>query len=300
MYLFFFRILFLSFVLAMCQAKEENAMNPKNGSIKLSGTDADQSGNIVPFNCDFMGQQAPGEIPVKFAPDIISTKKDDSCFEISYSGTEMVFNRDGKIYITSRSQSGEWTMPSPICDGGESSFSKDGKIIYFNSRAPVPNAKVPLNVWYIEKQNGQWTEPAYLTGHILDQTLHAPSLNTAGDIYSSGITRLKYRDGIYQKAEKLTPPIKGSHPFISSDNSFMIFDRRPPGGGYATDLYISFKNDDATWSEPTWLNSKINTDKAETNAYVTPDGKYMFFTRNFDIYWVAADFIEEIRQMVLK
>ena len=61
-----------------------------------------------------------------------------------------------------------------------------------------------------------------------------------------------------------------------------------------------FQKDDATWSEPTWLDDIINTNKTETNAYVTPDEKYMFFTRGFDIYWVKADFISDVKKRVLK
>ena len=181
-----------------------------------------------------------------------------------------------------------WKLPSPIHEGGEPSFSKDGQIIYFNSRTSISGAKVPLNVWYSKKQDGRWVKPNYLTGQVLNQVMHAPSVSFNGKMYSSGITLLRYIDGIYQKAEKLNPPLKGSHPFISPDESFIIFDKRPPNGGYAADLYITFQKDDATWSEPTWLDDIINTNKTETNAYVTPDEKYMFFTRGFDIYWVFS------------
>jgi hypothetical protein len=75
----------------------------------------------------------------------------------------------------------------------------------------------------------------------------------------------------------------------------MIIDKKPPEGGYGADLYITFKKRDSTWTEPVWLGANINTDKLETNAYVTPDNKYMFFTRNFDIYWIKAGFINEVK-----
>jgi len=49
------------------------------------------------------------------------------------------------------------------------------------------------------------------------------------------------------------------------------------------------------WTDPVRLGDKINTMALETNAFVTPDGKYMFFTRKFDIYWVEAKFIDELK-----
>jgi hypothetical protein len=288
-------ILSFSFLLIMCQKEGESSTNKKDRGMQTTdSSNSDLTNNDV-FKCDYLGQKPPGDIPVKFASGIISTKEDDSCFEISVSGKEMVFNREGKIYITNQKSDGEWTAPTALFEGGESSFSKDGQLIYFNSRAQVPDSKVALNVWYSKKQNTHWLKPTYITGQVLNQVMHAPSISSIGHMYSSGITVLRYKDSNYQKSEKLNPPIKGSHPFISYDDSFIIFDKRPPNGGYAADLYISFHKEGDTWSEPIWLNTNINTDKTETNAFVTPDGKYMFFTRNFDIYWVKADFIDRLK-----
>lgn len=293
-------ILIVAILIASCQTQDKSPDHNENDMKQTSGSDESLPGDEIIFVCDYMGQKPPEDVPVKFAPDIISTKKDDSCFEISYSGKELVFNRNGKIFISSQDKNGKWNLPTPLFDGGESSFSKDGQTIYFNTRASFPGSKVALNVWYSTKQNRMWSEPKHFTGHVLNQVMHAPSVAGNGNMYSSGITLLKYKNESFQKAEKLNPPIKGSHPFISSDESFLILDKRPPDGGYGADLYISFKKGDSIWTEPAWLGDKINTDKLETNAYVTPDGKYMFFTRSFDIYWVDAGFIDEIKKKVLK
>jgi len=110
-------------------------------------------------------------------------------------------------------------------------------------------------------------------------------------MYASGIIRLKFIDGEYQPPEQLMPEIKGTHPFISADESFMIFDKRPMIEGNPADLFITFRNSNDTWTEPVRLGEEINTSALETNAFVTPDENYMFFTRKFDIYWVKADFV---------
>ncbi len=112
--------------------------------------------------------------------------------------------------------------------------------------------------------------------------------------------RLKLINGQYQPPEKLSPDIKGHHPFIASDESFLIFDNHPVSGGKGADLFITFQKADSTWTKPVSLGEKINTSALETNAFVTPDQKYLFFTRQFDIYWVKMDFIEQIRQQILE
>ena len=80
----------------------------------------------------------------------------------------------------------------------------------------------------------------------------------------------------------------------------MIFDRRPMIERNPADLYITFRNSNDIWTKPVRLGDKINTSALETNAFVTPDGKYMFFTRKFNVYWVKADFIRKIKNQLLK
>ncbi|MCI0515741.1 hypothetical protein L0128_21210, partial [candidate division KSB1 bacterium] len=172
--------------------------------------------------------------------------------------------------------------------------------IYFNSRAPFSGMKVPLNVWTAQKSHDSWGSPAPLAVPVINQNIHAPSVAANGNLYASGIIRFKFLNGQYQSPEKLSPEIKGYHPFIASDESFLIFDHRPATGGNGADLYITFQKADRTWTRPVDLGEKINTTALETNAFVTPDQKYLFFTRQFDIYWVKADFIELLQKQVLE
>jgi hypothetical protein len=249
------------------------------------------------FSCDYLGQELPGTVPQKFAPGIISTGKDESCFEIAASGDEMVFTRDGEIVLVSKDGAAAWSAPAPLSvSGGETSFAKDGQGIYFNSRTSFPGAKVALNTFVMRRSSDQWDRPVHLGEPVTDQIVHAPSVAANGNIYASGLIRLRYIDGSYQPPEKLVPDINGSHPFIAADESYMIFDRRPSSRGNPADLFISFRGPDDSWSEAVSFGEEINTTAMETNAFVTLDGAYMFFTRGFDIYWVKADCIEEIRR----
>jgi len=93
-----------------------------------------------------------------------------------------------------------------------------------------------------------------------------------------------------------------AHPFIAPDESYLIWDSKREDGFGDSDLYISFRQEDGTWSSAVNMGDKVNSDKWDAYASVTPDGKYILFNReineddrNVDIYWVDAKVIETLR-----
>ncbi|MEW5250565.1 TolB-like translocation protein [Microbulbifer sp. 2201CG32-9] len=93
-----------------------------------------------------------------------------------------------------------------------------------------------------------------------------------------------------------------AHPFIAADDSYLIWDSERDDGYGGKDLYISFKQADGSWSTSFNLGNTINTAATETGAYVSPDGKYLFFNRTpgkvsneGDIFWVDAQVVESFR-----
>lgn len=268
---------------------------------------ADESGQdsvstSAPIVIDYFEQNPPGDEPVIFAPGTVSTDKMEYRFVVSATGQDMFFAREGTIYQLKKNENGAWDGPvlAPFSGdqiNGESCFSSDGKRIYFCSRRPCPGAKEALNVWVSDKVDGRWTAPYHLGAPVTDQTVHGVSVAANGNLYGSGIIRLRFVDGKYQAAEELAPPIIGYHPYVAPDESFILFGRRRPGENPG-DLFITFQRADGTWTDPTGLGEKINTAGKETNASLSPDGKYLFFSRNEDIYWVKSDFIDEIKKAV--
>jgi len=294
----------ICFVCACSKGKDQNQEleSQEDSKISASAHPKETKSKVkIRFDCDYLGMPLPGDIPEKFAPGIVSTDSDDSCFEISVSGHEIIFSREMKIYLIKQDRNGIWSSPFPLSfSGSETSFSKDGRAIYFNNRDHFPGAKVALNVWVSRKLEDGWGEPNHFGAPVIDQTVHAPSFAENGNLYASGLIRLKYNDGEYQEAEQLKPEISGFHPFVAADESFLIFDRRPSSGGNPADLYITFRDSNDTWTEPISVGAEINSSALETNAFVTADGKFMFFTRQFDVYWVKADFIGRIEDEVLR
>jgi Tol biopolymer transport system component len=88
-------------------------------------------------------------------------------------------------------------------------------------------------------------------------------------------------------------------PFIEPNERYLLFCRQSPEGFGKTDIYISFRNADGTWTKAINMGSKINTPEEEGFPSISPDGKYLFFCREgkfgFNPYWVSSKIIEELR-----
>ena len=93
--------------------------------------------------------------------------------------------------------------------------------------------------------------------------------------------------------------LHGCDPAIAPDKSFLVFYSIEPGarGGTPTDLYLTLRQPDDTWTTPQRMGPGVNTEYYEMAPRISPDKKYMFFTRSngwnlnyatdtADIYWV--------------
>lgn len=261
----------------------------------------------------YLGQGAPANEPEIFAPGIIShTGYRTYTYVFLPNGNECVFDyygdteyKDGAVFST-RLEDGKWTEPAPadLFAGIDNVFlprvSPDGKTWFFTSSSlPVPegvDGKIPL--FYIEKTESGWTEPRYIT-----QAIHASATMDA-DLYYI----VESRDGNYPgfmqpdedgygKFEWCQPRnyFGGdmAHLVVAPDGSYMIFDseKRPRVGECR--LHVSFRKADGTWTMPMSLGSLI--DLKATMAWISPDGKYIFFRAGDDVYWVDAGIVQKIK-----
>jgi hypothetical protein len=251
----------------------------------------------------YLGQKLPGITAEKFAPEIVSTKADEYALEISPSGNEIMFIRDSRIILVTKNNDNTWNKPVVAPFSGkfiddESFFSPDGKNVYFMSRRPSSGSKYPSNLWVAQKRDQKWMEPYRIQTIISPTQLHAPSIAANGNIYDDGIIKFRAGNDKYQLEKILISPKNGMYPFISPDESYIIFAARLPEKN-DFDLFISFHRPDGTWSNGLSLGETINSPALEGNSFVTADGKFLFFSRKFDIYWVSANIIDKLRQKVL-
>jgi hypothetical protein len=276
---------------------------------------------------DYLGQTPPGNTPVIFAPGIVSVNGiiEHSAPTFSQDGNE-VFWQANKLdsqqnwiitCMTMRRVGNTWSAPEVTSYDYGPFFSPDGKRLYFESKGEGTDPK------YIEKSADSWSEPisigiisrfpeikfAYNLSIAANGTLYF--LGYAAGLWNNfGIYRAELIDGEYTNPELLPPSINalGSirnwTPYIAPDESYLIFSSsRGTSISDQGDLYLSFRQPDGNWTNPISLGKTINSNKNERFPAVSPDGKYLFFTRSDDEYdegvlWVSAAIIDSLKAVV--
>ncbi|MBU2554239.1 MAG: hypothetical protein KKF98_07235 [Bacteroidetes bacterium] len=280
---------------------------------------------------DYLGQTPPGEIPVVFAPGIVST---DTTIEhgwptFSPDGNEVYWQsnyrqkgEETQIFgITMQRFKNTWHAPTISPNISGPAFSPDGNRLYF---LPFGEKNGEKNgPYYVEREGYQWSRPvcmdliknfpeikyAYNYSVTSNGTFyfigHAESVGSMNDF---GIYRMELNNDEYSKPELLPANINMGDgllnwtPFIAPDESYLLFssNRLSPETDMG-DIYISFRDSEGNWTDPVNLGDEVNSDRQERFPSVSPDGKYLFFTRwvvrgNEDVLWVSADIIEKLRK----
>ena len=276
------------------------------------------------FSADYPGAKIPGLKPLIFARAVVSTE-DNSEFTVNFNprGTELYFTRreggDGRATIHyMKFEDGAWTAPRPVDFSGSdfdyhSCLSRDGKRLYFGSDRPLEGQAAQNgapSVWFVRRTGRNWSDPIHL-GALLDNgRAEFLSITNRETLYfgewidgqESSLHRSRRRGGRYPAPERLpTPPNSNSsdaHPLIAPDESFVIFDSTRPGGRGAGDLYLSFRTEDDSWTEPLNLGRGINSAAWEVAPTLSHDGKYFFFHRGGNILWVDAKALGIFRLLI--
>ncbi len=112
------------------------------------------------------------------------------------------------------------------------------------------------------------------------------------------ICRVHPTDGGLSEPEPVGGGVNpGAHPAVSPDESFLVFDSERGGDAENedSDLYVCFRTPEGDWSDAVNLGPDINTDSDQSIPRLSPDGRYLFFSRDRDIYWVSVEAIERLR-----
>jgi hypothetical protein len=205
-------------------------------------------------------------------------------------------------------------------------FSAGGHRVYFTMVRPrtgTAQENQPswpdVDIWTAERNGVAWSGPKRL-----DILARYPELRVAGvqsiarngtlyfmgytpsPLNDSGIYRAELINGEYAKPELLPrsinlPPFLNWTPFVAPDERYLLFssNRRDPDHD-AGDLYISRRLADSGWTDPVTLGEPVNSGHQERFPMLSPDGKYLFFTRptpghDQDVYWVDAATIPALR-----
>ena len=265
----------------------------------------------------YMGQTPPGPVAEVFAPGLISDTQPHrwECHgHCSGDGNTFCFRKLGYIYFTENTDQG-WTAPKRIEHIPYRSWSvclsPDGNSIYFMDQyftRPLRNRYDPT------KRRSYHRCMRTSRGWSLAKELGSPFSSARGGFSVSADNSLYFKsihggfwfapfDGnTWSEARKIPMEmgnLRGCHPGVAPDGSFLVFYSIEPGAipGTPTDLYLTLREADGTWTKPQRMGPGINTGYHEIGARISGDKKYMFFTRSTgwnlnhatntaDIYWV--------------
>ncbi len=303
----------------------ENGQAGTAALLRAGGADTDEPKFPV-LRGDYFGQKTPGPVAEPFAVGIVSTMDWEHGGPVfSPNGSEMywspvVYGASRGGIMVSRRVDDRWTRPVPA------SFTKmeyremgpglsaDGSRIYFTSYRPIDDGRKndrTYGLWYADRTDGGWGDPRPLPPPInAGPATVRPALargdvlyfsSRSAELNSISIFRSPFDKGRWAEPELL--PINGRSPqvpsFASPDDRFLIFESARPGGFGGYDLYVAFRNDDGTWSEPVNLGARVNTAAQEWFASMSHDGKYLFFTSNRngndDVYWIDVRAVEALK-----
>lgn len=295
-------ILFLAFALLLqaCSAKQQKRVYTKENLM-----------TAIPQSTTYLGQKPPGDIPQRFAPDMVAiSQKWECCGVPSPNEQAFYFVREaGKIsgkkqmeFVMIHYKNNRWQDSVISPRTGTPFMAPNGNTLHLGRR------------YRQRTSTGEWSEIKKLAAPFKDLPIMRLTASAKGTYFfdefkkdfTGDIRYSRLINGKYEKPQLLNKEINSGsshHPFIAPDESYLIFDSERAGGYGDSDLYISFRQKDGTWGKPINLGNKINTPAWDAVASVSPDGKYLFFSRggesgkseSIDIFWVDAQIIEKLR-----
>jgi hypothetical protein len=260
----------------------------------------------------YLGQPRPSDTPQIFAPGKLTDPGTIVMDRVAFSpdGKEFYYLQDDRWYSVKNARlkvfqysSHTWKGPTVLNEHLFGPvFSRDGNELYFQGE----NGK---QIWKSRRTKDGWTAPAlFLNGPYtvygfiptLSGTDYVGSDPDADD-KKNGIT-FSYStmhvspagETIKSLGRPLNEPGYNGDFYVAPDESYMIVSANETKTGEC-ELYLSFHKPDGTWTAPVSLGVKINDGSAHRwGAYVTPDGKYLFYSRGTSakdcaVYWVRFD-----------
>jgi Tol biopolymer transport system component len=252
-------------------------------------------------------------------PGIVSSESIDFGSAFSPEGKSFYFsrkkdNRSG-IYV-SHHNGYNWTEAAlvPFADmnyaEADPAFSPDGKL-YFISTRPKNESDTLLDydIWFVAQlEDDSWTKPENAENINSDSAEYYISFSENGNLYFASSRRGGFgqedlyvsnlTNGKYMVPENLGASVNTKFseydPSISLMGDFIIFTSSSKDDSFGTgDLYYSIIGNRGKWGQAHNLGNEFNTSTREYCPYLTPDGKYFFFSGEGNIKWIGSTHLKE-------
>lgn len=259
----------------------------------------------------YLGQNRPGEKPQRFAPQRLAGQggvvMDRLAFsrngkELYYCQAPHWFDTKGVTIRYFRFSHSRWQGPFTLNAGLYApTFSMDDQCLYFQGGKG--------NVWQSKRSPAGWTTPSIFLRKPYGLYDYMPTLSGTSYVGSNGQTGSVNDFTTYDFCTLTVSPTDTTIAslgaplntdgfdgdfYIAPDESFMIVSAKETKT-YESELHISFRRADKTWTKPQSLGPQINNGLAHRwGQYVSPDGKYLFYTQGTSetdchIYWLRFD-----------
>jgi Tol biopolymer transport system component len=244
--------------------------------------------------------EVSGPAPTIFAPGVVSRQYQELNAAFSPAGDELFYTLADPmrthytlLHMKQRDD-GSWDGPAVAPFSGRYSeadpaFTGDGKRLYFISKRPRGPEVAPndFDIWYVDRTASGWGEPVNVGAPVnTPDDEYYVSVTRTGSLYWSqkGEIKRAIPTGNSYRVETLGPAVNTTSdefdPYVSPDESYLIFASRRPDSLNSADLYVSFRADgsDGEWQPAHWLGPTINSTALEYCPIVSPDGSRFFFT----------------------
>lgn len=172
--------------------------------------------------------------------------------------------------------------------------------MYFASNRPNDGVGEPnsnYDIWYADRIENRWGEPVPVGKPVnTEHDEFYPTLADDGTLYFCATYKGGYgaediyraepiKDGGFELpvnlGDSINTPSYEYNAMIAPDESFLVYTTHGRGRGFGHgDLWVSFQNDDGTWTKPRNLGADINSEGMDYSPSLSPDGKYLFFASN--------------------
>ncbi len=270
----------------------------KNEIIDLQKDLENNKNNFV--QDDTLFDNPPNANAVIFGKGIITLRdRDEYGLAVSPDFSEIFYTASGTefgLMVINKQADGSWSTPKVANLRGNNSeefeafYTYDGNRVFFSYMVGEYDSKIT----YVEKTSEGYSAPVDMSDSPINSySVFWSTLSKSYTMYFTNFTLQKiYKselvDGKYKEIKVVNLPGGSFHPFISPDEDFVLFDNNGS-------IFIAFAMKDGEFSTSIKFGSQINTSYWEGCSSLSPDGKYIFFTRyndvkeKGDIYWARVD-----------
>lgn len=264
-----------------------------------------------------LGQTPPSDTPQIFALPLL-TQKDTFAFDrvaFSADGREFYYPTNNTWFSTKNSKiryfryaGNSWQGPFILNEHYYApTFSIDGNTLYLEGASADTLHSV---IWQINRTgNDGWSEPkAYLREpyglymfmptksgtFYIGSNVHAGRRRDYSDYDICTLTITENDTTVKDLGSPVNTPAFNGDFYIAPDESYMIVSANETKD-FECELYITFRRKDRSWTKPVSLGPLINNGLAHRwGEYVTPDGKYLFYSygtspKDCHLYWLRFD-----------